>query len=48
MVEFVFNKYNVNRGLLISFEANNETDINNAKIMNMVLKDDGKYYYQFE
>ena len=50
LYEFIFNEYNINRyrGLLISFEANNETDVNNATIMNMVLKDDGKYYYQFE
>lgn len=50
LYEFVFNEYNINkkRGLLISYEVNSETDVNNAKIMNMTLMEDGKYYYQFE
>ena len=50
LYEFVFSEYviNKNRGLLISYEANNESDVNNAKLMNMTLMEDGKYYYQFE
>ncbi len=50
LYEFVFNEYNINknRGLLISYEANSDSDVNNAKIMNMALMEDGKYYYQFE
>ena len=50
LYEFIFSEYNINRyrGLLISFEAKNEEDANNALILNMILKEDGKYYYQFE
>lgn len=50
LYKFVFSEYNINknRGLLISYKVDNESDANNAKIMNMTLKKDGKYYYQFE
>lgn len=48
--EYISNETNINRhrGLLISYEASNQCEIDYTKLINMVKKDDGKYYYQLE
>lgn len=48
--EYISNEININRhrGLLISYDASNQCEIGYAKLINMVKKDDGKYYYQLE
>lgn len=48
--EYISDEININRyrGLLISYDANCQCEIDYAHLINMLKKDDGKYYYQFE
>ena len=50
LYDYIFGETNVNqyRGLLVSYKADNQNAIHNAKLLNMVHLEDGNYYYQFE